>query len=157
VSGEVKATYAGTPEDLVVDIVASDLTINGATVDWSAQANIRTNGLSRTMKWSGQLAGKTRRGREFSRTNTKQVSWTVGTPCIAFEGRSEGDVSGRNLRTEITGLSACRGGCPDAGGRIVVTNLGNQARIEIQFDGTQEATFVDPNGRPTRFRLLCRA
>jgi hypothetical protein len=157
VSGEVKATYSASPREVAVDLVATDLTINGATVDWTAHASIVTDGLARTMTWRGQLAGKTRRGREFTRTNEHRISWTVGQPCIAFEGRSEGDVAGRGLRAEVTGLSACRGGCPDNGGRIVVTNLANQTRIEIRFDGTQMATYVDPNGRESRFRLLCRA
>lgn len=157
VSGEVKATYEVLPNALTLDIVATNLSVNGASVDWSVHASITTSGLVRTMTWKGQLSGTTRRGRPFTRTNEKRVSWTVGQPCIAFEGTSEGEVSGRNLRTEVSGLNICRGACPDAGGVIAVTNVDEGMRIEIRFDGTQTATFVDPNGNETRFRLGCRA
>lgn len=158
VTGVVRATYA-TPSAgvLILDIVGDDLTVNGAKADWSAHAEIAASGAMRTMTWRGQLAGTTRRGREFTRTNEKTISWTVGTPCIQFEGTSEGDVSGRRLRTEITDLGVCRSACPDAGGKIVVTNLDTNLRIEIQFDGTNRATYIGPNGRPVRFPLLCRA
>lgn len=157
VRGEVKATYgAPSPNELTLDVSATNLAINGATVDWTARAAVTTAGLARTMTWRAQLSGQTRKGRPFTRTNDKRISWTVGQPCIAFEGASEGDVSSRTLRTEVTALSVCRAACPDAGGKIAVTDLDNGTRIEIRFDGTQEATFVAPDGREVRFRLICR-
>ncbi len=156
VQGAVKATYKAAPDRLTLDLVGDDLVVNKATVDWSAHAEIAAAGTSRTMTWRAQLSGTTARGRDFARTNEKTITWTIGEPCLGLEGTSQGTVRGRSLRTEITAFRRCRGSCPDAGGRIAITDVDANKRIEIRYDGTNRATLVGPNGKETTFGLLCR-
>jgi hypothetical protein len=66
-------------------------------------------------------------------------------------------VRGRNLRVEITSFRRCRGSCPDAGGVIAITNLGNGRRFEVRYDGTNRATIIGPRGHGTTVPLACRA
>lgn len=156
VQGVVDVTYKATRDRLTLDLVGTDLVVNKATIDWSAHAEIAASGTSRTMTWKAELAGTTARGRDFTRSNEKTVAWTIGEPCLGLDGTSQGSVRGRNIRTEITAFRRCRGSCPDAGGRIVLTDVDANQRIEIRYDGTNRATLVGPNGGTTTFALLCR-
>jgi hypothetical protein len=155
VRGEIKANYRTAPGKLFLSLTGTDLGVNNATVDWSATAEITAQGAAREMRWKGQFAGTTARGRAFSRTNEKVVAWRFGEPCFAVSGVSEGDVRGRSLRTEITDFKRCRNACPEAGGRISITNLRTGMKIEIAFDGTNRATYTGPRGS-VQFPLLCR-
>ncbi len=153
--GEVKATYAASQATLVLDLVATDLQVNGATLDWTAHAEITAEGVARTMRWKAQLAGQTARGRDLARTTDKTLQWVVGERCLAVSGTSEGKVRSRNLRTEVTDYRRCQRGCPEAGGVIKTTNLDNGKTVEIRFDGTDQATFVGANGKESTLPLLC--
>jgi hypothetical protein len=155
ISGKIVATYEVSDSKLVLNLVGDNLFVNRAVVDWSARAEITAVGAMRTMKWHGQLDGTTARGRTFSRTNDKVVSWQFGERCFAVSGVSEGNVRGRYLRTEIADFRRCQGSCPEAGGRITISNADAKVKIEILFDGTSRATYTSPRGSTT-FDLLCK-
>lgn len=155
IRGRVTATYEVRADQLSLDLVGTGLRINRATADWHASAVVTAAGVSRTMTWRGQLAGTTARGREFTRSNEKVVSWKLGERCFAVSGASEGDVSGRTIRTEIASFARCAGSCPEAGGRFTITDVTTGKRVEIVFDGTSRATFTGPNGAKGSFPLAC--
>jgi hypothetical protein len=154
IKGIVDVTYKATLNHLTLDLVATDLHVNRATVDWTAHAEIDAAGADRTMTWKASISGTTARGREISRTNDKVIDWTVGEPCVGIDGVSQGNLSGRNVKTEVNDFRRCRGSCPEAGGSIVVTNLDKNVSIEIKYDGTNQATLVTPRGE-TKITLLC--
>lgn len=154
IRGVVDVTYKATQNHLTLDLVGTALQVNRATVDFSAHAEIDAAGADRTMTWKGSIAGTTARGREFTRTNDKVIDWTIGEPCIGLDGVSQGSVRGRNVKTEVNDFRRCRGSCPEAGGSIVVTNLDKNVRIEIKYDGTNQATLIHPKGE-TKINLLC--
>ena len=154
-TGTLVATYALEPGKLTLDIVGTDLTLNRSSVDWTSHAQITANGADRAMAWTGTLSGTTARGREFSRTNQKVVSWRFGERCFAVSGVSEGNVRGRYLRTEVADFKRCRGSCPEAGGRITITNKNETVKVEILFDGTSSASYTTPKGS-THFDLACK-
>ncbi len=155
VRGTVRATYAAEGGVLVLDLTADDLQISGATLDVHARAEITAEGVARTMRWKAEIAGQTARGRELTRTSDKTLKWTVGERCLAVEGTSEGKIRSRNLRTVVSDYRRCQRGCPEDGGVITTTNLDSGKVVEIRFDGTDEATFVGPNGTETALPLLC--
>jgi hypothetical protein len=145
IRGRVVATYAAAPGMLTLDLVGNDLQVNRSTIDWTAHAAISAAGLARSMHWQGTLSGTTARGKTFSRTNTKDVAWRFGERCYAVSGISEGKVRERFLRTEITDFRRCQGACPEAGGKITISNAA-KLKVEITFDGTPQATFMTPKG-----------
>jgi hypothetical protein len=155
ITGVVDVTYKASLNHLTLDLVGTDIKANRAMIDWSAHAEIDADGANRTMQWKATLSGTTARGRDFARTNEKTIKWTVGEPCIGLDGVSQGNVSGRNLKTEVTAFRRCRGSCPDAGGKIVVTNLDRNVSVEIDYDGTAQAKLITPKGETT-IALLCR-
>lgn len=155
IRGVVRATQTVSPGKLTLDLVATDLRINRATVDWHAIAEITAAGLARSMRWKAELSGTTARGRDFSRTNDKVVTWRAGDRCFTLSGTSEGDIKGRNIRTEIQNYARCQAACPEAGGSISITNVSTGTKVEIRFNGTDRAQFIGPRGDTTPFPLLC--
>jgi hypothetical protein len=155
VTGQVKATYRSDGTQLHLELTATDLLVNRASVDWAASADITQAGAARTMTWTAQLSGTTARGREFTRTNEHTISWKLGESCFALDGSSDGEVNKREIRTEIVGFRRCRQACPDADGKIVITNVTKNKRYELRYDGSNRATFIDPKGRETALPLLC--
>lgn len=155
INGRVVATYATAPGMLTLDLVGNALQVNRSTVDWSAHADISSAGLAREMHWQGTLSGTTARGKAFSRTNTKVVTWRFGERCYGVSGVSEGNVRDRYLRTEITDFRRCQGACPEAGGKITISNAA-KLKVEITFDGTAQATYTTSKGTTTTFDLACK-
>jgi hypothetical protein len=156
VTGEVKARSTTTADgSLHLDLSASDLAVNKATLDWAATAviSVAPDG-ERRMTWNAQLSGTTARGRAFARTNDYTITWKPGEACFALDGKADGRVNGREIHTEIEGFQRCRRGCPDAG-RIVVTNVAKGRTFELAYDGSNQATFTGPNGKTSTIPLLC--
>jgi hypothetical protein len=154
IRGVVDVTYKATLNHLTLDLVASGVQVNRATVDWTAHAEIDAVDAARTMVWKASLTGTTARGREISRTNEKVIDWTVGEPCVGIDGVSQGNLSGRNVKTEVNDFRRCRGSCPEAGGSIVVTHVDKNVSVEIKYDGTNQATLIHPKGE-TKIALFC--
>jgi hypothetical protein len=153
-TGTLQAKYAASAGKLVLDLTGNDLVVNRSRVDWAAHAEITSDGAARQMTWKGSVSGTTARGKELSRTNEKVVSWRFGERCFAVSGVSEGNVRGRYLRTEIADFKRCQGSCPEAGGRITITNAQAKVKVEILFDGTSRASYTTPKGSTT-FDLAC--
>jgi len=154
IKGTIVATYATAPGKLTLNIVGNDLLVNRATVDWTATAEITNTAADRSMHWKGALSGTTARGKTFSRTNEKTVTWRFGERCFGVSGVSEGNVRDRYLRTEIADFRRCQGACPEAGGRITISNE-QKLKVEILFDGTNRATYSTPKGTTT-IDLACQ-
>lgn len=157
VTGVVKAGYRAGPDELHLDLTADAVQVNRAVIDWHATADITTEPGTgrRTMKWTAQLAGTTAGGRKFERTTSQTVAWTLGEACFELGGTSEGKIRDRDIKTEVTNFRRCRASCPDAGGHIVVTNVAKNKQIELIYDGTTTATFVDTKGNRTPVTLPC--
>lgn len=164
VEGRVSAHYMVSPDHLHLDLTADALTINDATVDWSATADVTSNGSDRSMTWKAQLEGTSAGKRTFARSSEHTVVWRLGEPCLEVSGFSDGTIrkrnqaegEGRQIRTEISNFRRCRADCPENGGKITVTDVSKNKFIELRYDGTNRATFVAPNGKESSLPLLCR-
>ena len=157
VSGTVVVDYTATADSLTLSLTFKTMTLNGATFDGSAKATVTADGAKRSMTWSGAINGKTANEKTFDHTSNSTVAWTVGDKCFALSGTSDGKVNAREIRTEIDDYSRCGRGCPEAGGKIVVTNVAKNKSYAIDFDGTATATYTSPNGRQTAIPLICKA
>lgn len=146
IRGAITATYETSPGKLVLNLVGTDLRVNRAVIDWSATAEITAVDGAREMRWKGQLEGTTPRGKTFSRTNDKVIKWRFGERCFALAGTSDGKVRDKTIHTEIADFKRCQGSCPEAGGRITVTNQDSKLKLEIKFDGTNRASIESPKG-----------
>jgi len=150
IKGTVTVTWSSTgPNNLTLNFSATDFEINKATIaTWKATAVITATGDARDMQWSGQFAGTTGGGRAFSRTNTKDIKWTAGQQCIAIDGQSTGNVTGKNLTTKVISYQRCAASCPEANSEINIHNDDNGNDVDIVFQGGAKADVtVTANGR----------
>lgn len=156
VSGSVVATYTQTASGATqVEVDGAGLRYNRATADYHATAVLTASGLSRTMTWQGALTGVTARGRAFKRTASWTMLWSVGASCVELDGNAEGTVLGRPIDTTVQHYVRCRGECPEADGKITVTDTSTKRSVEIDFDGTNEAKLSVMGGPATTIVLAC--
>lgn len=156
VSGEVDIDYTTTANSLALSLTYKGVKVNGAKLDGTATATITANGAARTMTWGGSLDGVTANGKKFSHESNSTVTWSLGDKCFAMSGSSDGAIRGREIKVEVDDYSRCGRGCPEAGGKIVVTNVAKDKSIELDFDGTATAEFTNATGRTTAVPLLCK-
>lgn len=155
ITGTVTVDYSSTgPTELTLNYAAKGLAINGATIDWTATANITASGAMRDMQWNGMFSGTTRHGRAFSRTNTKHYTWTVGVPCLSVTGSSDGTVTGHELKTTIVSWSQCAGSCPEAGSEISIEDVTAKQTYDLKY-GSGSATYTPPDGKSVTYTPLC--
>lgn len=155
-NGTVTADWQLAGNQLTIDFAASGFQVNRATIDsWQATAVITTTGDQRSMSWSASLGGTTGRGRAFNRTNQKNVSWTIGVPCIAASGQSTGNILGADLHTSVVSWQRCAEACPQAGSEISVKNLDKGDSIDIKYDGGDSAEMTIDGGRTIDIGLAC--
>jgi hypothetical protein len=153
--GTVDVTWQSAPGQITLNYAAQGFKINRATIDsWQATALVTANGDARHMTWNASLSGTTGRGRAFQRTNDKVIDWTVGQPCIAVSGQSDGTITGAELKTTIVNFSRCAGECPQAGSEISVVNEKNGDSLDIKYSGGPDAVLTE-NGKSIDISLAC--
>ncbi len=151
INGTVTVTYSSTGADnLTLNFSATNFELNRATIDsWKASAVITATGNDRDMVWNGTFSGTTGAGRAFNRVNAKDIKWTVGQQCIAIDGQSTGDVTGKNLTTKIITYQRCAAECPEANSEINIQNNDNGNDIDIKFLGGANADVTLTSGGKT--------
>ena len=155
ITGEVDVTFSSSAANqLTVGYAATGLKINRHVVDWTATANVTSNGLARDMVWDGKISGTTAHGRAFSRTNHKEYKWTQGQACLSVSGTSDGTITGHEIKTEVIDFSICKGGCPEAGSEIKVTDVSNGNVYDVKYNAN-DATYTGPAGRAVNYTPLC--
>lgn len=156
VSGEVDIDFATTANSLTLSLTYTAVKVNGAELDGTASATVTADGAKRTMTWSGNISGATANGKEFSHSSNSTIAWSLGDKCFALSGSSDGAIAKREIKVEIDDYSRCGRGCPEAGGKITVTNVAKAKTIEVDYDGTAIADFTNANGKTTQIPLLCK-
>jgi hypothetical protein len=154
-TGIVTVGWQVASSQLTLNFSATDFHINRAIIaSWQATAVITATGNQRSMTWDAQLTGTTGSGRQFTRTNDKTLTWTVGVACLGVTGQSTGDIAGADLQTTIVTWQRCADACPQAGSQIDVKNLGNGDSIDIDYDGGPSAELT-ADGKSVAIRLAC--
>lgn len=154
-TGTVTASYViSTANSASFSFSASKFQINGATVDWSASANVTWDGTKRTMDWQGSITGTTKSGRTFDRVNTKSYAWDTSTQCLTANGSSDGTITGDELKITLKDFTICAGACPQAGSEVNVADVTTGKDYDLTY-GDGNATYTGPRGAVT-FDLVCR-
>jgi hypothetical protein len=156
-NGTVQVVWSSSgPDNLQLTFSASDFQINKATLSaWNATAVITANGDDRDMTWTASLVGMTGGGRAINRTNNKDIKWTIGQGCLAWNGSSDGTVAGPQLATTLTNYQRCTGACPAQGSEINIKDVDNGESVEIEYLGGASAEFTGVGGAETMLSLVC--
>jgi hypothetical protein len=155
IKGTVTVGYSSSAgNQLTLTYSAKGLSLNNATIDWDATANTTANGLARDMVWDGHFTGTTGNGRSFQRTNHKEYKWTAGQQCLTVNGSSDGTVTGHELKIDVVSFSVCKGGCPEAGSEIKVSDVSTNKVYDVKWNAGN-ATYTGPEGRTVTYTPLC--
>ena len=139
-----------------LDVTGAGIAVNSATgVAFTASATVSADASKRTMAWKSSISGDTAGKRAFSRSDDFTIFWQLGEACFGLDGKSEGHVKNRVIEIEVDSYRRCKFGCPEAGGKISVTNVAKSKTVAVSYDGTNRATFTNANGKDTTFLLLC--
>jgi hypothetical protein len=143
---------------IALTVKATDLALNHATVDIDATTTVTAPTAStRSMTYvtNKDLTGTTAGKRKLSRTTHLEASWTIGESCFALSGFSTGAVDDRAIRIDVLGFRRCRQACPDTDGSVTITDVTTNAQYKLLYDGTDKASFTEPNGTVVSVPLLC--
>jgi hypothetical protein len=154
ITGVITAEYTTAPSMLTLNLTGTGLKVNRATIDWTATAVITATGANRSMQWDGHFTGTSGGGRAIERTNTKVVTWTVGDSCFEINGTSKGNVTGKDLKIDLTNFKRCKASCPEVGSEIKITRESTGKFVDIVYDAGY-ATFTDSRGDNVQFTPLC--
>jgi hypothetical protein len=144
-----------------LDVTGNNLSFNSrrpdhATANIKAMATLTTPSAgAREMSWNGSLTGTTARGLAFSRTSKWDTTWRVGESCVSLAGSANGTVDGRDLTTTVSNYQRCLGTCPAAGGSITIQSDANGEKVELDYNGGNDATFKGVTGAETKIDLAC--
>jgi len=156
VSGTVTAKYELETGSVKLDVTGAGIAVNSATgVAFTASATVSADASKRTMAWKSSISGDTAGKRAFSRSDDFTIFWQLGEACFGLDGKSEGHVKNRVIEIEVDSYRRCKFGCPEAGGKISVTNVAKSKTVAVSYDGTNRATFTNANGKDSTFLLLC--
>ncbi|MEZ4393815.1 MAG: hypothetical protein R3A48_22310 [Polyangiales bacterium] len=153
VSGTLRATFSEvTPSGRTVAL-SGELQANGLTLRPDATAQVSFMGSSRMASVTVMGTGTTPRPSAFAQSGSYMSTWDGA--CLGLTGRvSNTASSGGAVTVDITNFRRCRGGCPDAGGRVTVTSA-RGASVTLTFNGAATATLSGSRGRNLPVRLYC--
>lgn len=143
---------------LVAKIVGgSDLTANDRPLTYRATGTLEHHGDVRDVTWHAEASGKTKRGKEYSRSTDVSLSVDVAKRCLQGSGVAKGTIGGFDLELTIDDLAVCEDACPTRGNAraSVKGRLGRERAIEVVFDGTDHAKVTTPRGKELSVKMAC--
>lgn len=153
VSGTLQATYTvqttGTNPSLKVDLAATGLKVNGASLDISSSATISGPPTARTATVSSTTKAVTARGNTISHSG----SYTAGSDgsCVTLTGTFSTQSGLLSWSTQIDSYKRCQNMCP-AQGKITFTGVLHTTTVT--FNGSATAA-ITVDGHAGNLGLLC--
>lgn len=153
VTGTLQATYtvqgSGTGTSLKVDLAATGLKVNGATLDIASSATISGPQTARTATVTSTTRAVTARGNSIAHTG----SYTAGSDgnCVTLTGSFATQSGIFNWSTQIDNYKRCQNMCPTQG---KITFTGTLHTTTITYNGSATAA-ITVDGRTGNLGLLC--
>jgi len=163
VSGDVQLGYDVTGPTLHLDVQASALQVDRATVaSWNASADVTAAGTARTMVWQSVASGTTiarQTTRAFHDDANATLKWSVGASCLDLDGQvgstfDASDGSQLSFSSTLSSFVACETACPQSGSEVRAELVsGNFVRLQYAADGL--ASYTNEKGQTFDFVPAC--
>jgi hypothetical protein len=154
VTGTLVATFTDAATGVEIDLAASALKVNRATLDVDTTALLTAGAGQQKLVVTTRGHGIGPRGHAFVRTGGYTVTRETATDCLALDGAWQLDAGLAVRTTTVTGLRRCQDACPAAGGRIVHTGFRGRT-VTIDFDGSNAAGWTSTTGNTGTIDLAC--
>lgn len=153
-NGTLNATFSNVTPTARTVAVTGEVRANRFTLRPNASAQITYMGATRLATVTLMGGGTSPRGNTWTNTGTYMSTWN-GT-CLGLSGRVSSTANGATVAVDVASYNRCRGGCPDAGGRVTVTSS-RGASVSVTYSGTATATLTGTRGRSVTVNLYCGA
>lgn len=154
VNGTLRATFSDvTPTSRTVAL-AGELRANRFTLRPNATAQVTYMGNTRLATVTLMGGGTSPRAVAFTNSGTYMSNWDG--MCLGLSGRVGSSADGNSVTVDIANYRRCRGGCPDAGGRVTVSSS-RGAALSVLYSGGPAATLTGTRGRSATVALFCGA
>jgi hypothetical protein len=156
VTGELDLTISiGASGAIDVHATSTDLQVNGATLDFTADGVFTTTGTMESLAVTANGTGTGPLGNSIDHNGSYTVTWDPTTTCRSIDGSWSTDVSSPVAtaeRANTVDLMRCGTSCPT--GTLTHKFLGG-ASLSLTFDGTATATWSLSTGASGTVALGC--
>jgi hypothetical protein len=143
VTGELDLTIAiSAANAITVHATATDLEVNMATIDFTADATLTTSGTMQTLAVTASGSGTGPRGNAIDHNGNYTVTWDSSDTCRSIDGSWSTDLTtpvSTAARANTVNLMRCGEACPT--GTFTHKYLGG-ATLTLTFDGTATAAWA---------------
>jgi hypothetical protein len=156
VTGELDLTISVTAQGAVaVHATATDLEVNAATIDFTADGTLSQTGTMETLAVTANGSGTGPRGNSIDHNGAYTVTWDASTACRSISGSWSTDLTtpvATAERANTVDLMRCGATCPT--GTLAHKFLGG-ATLTLTFDGTATGTWSASTGLSGSIALDC--
>ena len=156
VTGELDLTIAIAPSGAItVHATATDLEVNGATLDFTADGTYTESGSMRQLVVTAEGSGTGARGNAIDHDGNYTLQWDTTDECRSIDGEWSTELStpvASATRANDVDISRCGASCPT--GTLTHTYIGG-ATLTITYDGTATAAWATSGGLKGTVGLFC--
>lgn len=154
-NGRLTLTFGASANNATVHMASTGLVIDGARLNFDADAVFTTAADVVQLGVSSNSAGRGARGVNFSRRGQYNVRWEpFRDACYQLDGEWNNTLGLRRTNTRVTDFRRCASRCPQPGGRVVYTQASG-ATLTITFPGGVNAQWQSSAGRSGLLPLDC--
>jgi len=157
VTGELDLTIAiSSTGGISVHASATDLEVNAATIDFTADATLSINGTMESLAVTANGSGTGPRGNSIDHNGNYTVTWDPTTACRSINGSWSTDLTtpvATAERANTVNLSRCGTACPT--GTLEHTFIGG-ATLNVTFNGSSTAQWSASTGLSGTVTLDCQ-
>jgi hypothetical protein len=157
VTGELDLTVAiSATGGISVHASATDLEVNAATIDFTADATLSVSGTMETLAVTANGSGTGPRGNAIDHNGNYTVTWDPATTCRSINGSWSTELTSPVAtaeRANTVNVSRCGTGCPT--GTLTHTFIGG-ATLTVTFDGSSTAQWSASTGLSGSVQLSCQ-
>jgi hypothetical protein len=154
ITGTLVATFTDAPAGVQIDLAASAMKVNRATLDLHTTGLLTEDASQQKLVVTTLGNGIGPRGHSFVRSGGYTVIRDRTTDCLQLDGQWKLDAGLAERSTQVIGLRHCQNACPAAGGQIVHTGFRGRT-VTVDFDGSGEASWTSTSGKSGVIELTC--
>lgn len=155
VTGTVVVVYSLDGDGLHAVATADDLQVNQASMDIDATGVLHWEGTTRVLDVTTNGQGTGPRGNTFTRSGDYTATWDSGSECFGLDGSWSTTIGARRWSTDVVAFEKCGDSCPAEGGHVSYHGGLSGVTIDVDFDGSAEASWETSNGRSGTLALYC--
>lgn len=152
-TGTLQATVNVRSTATVEFAMTGDLRTRRSSWRTDVHVTLTATGSSYSAQYTGVVTGTGSLGNAY--TVSASGVGSLGADCVQLNGNVNLGVGSEAWSLLIAGYERCAGGCPRAGGSLVLTRPSNAGQTRVQFNGGSAVSVTIPAGRDESAEVAC--